>query len=179
MPTLFEIETDRLLLRRLKVEDAPDYHALETDEDVKRFLSRPSRLTVQDYADSIEKGVPGLATMLAVTLKKTGEFLGRCGFTYNDFLDGWEINIVLHRRYWGYGYASEIGSSLISRGFDLLGCQIVYGVVDAQNTASIHLCEKIGLVRQPNVQFSRDGRPAQVYATKQSQSSGNPARHPG
>jgi hypothetical protein len=81
MPTLSSIETNRLSLRGLKVEDAPYYSSLENDPEVKQFLGGPSGRDVQFYRSRIVEGDPGLAMTLAVTSKTSGEFLGRCGFT--------------------------------------------------------------------------------------------------
>jgi hypothetical protein len=70
---------------------------LETDPGVKRFLGGPSTMSVQDYEDRIAKGASGLSTTLAVTLKNTGKYLGRCGFTeYIECAEtvGWEIKAL-------------------------------------------------------------------------------------
>jgi ribosomal-protein-alanine N-acetyltransferase len=137
MPILSAIETDRFVLRRLTVEDAPHYHSLETDPEVKRFLGGPSTMSVQDYEDRIAKGASGLSTTLAVTPKNTGKYLGRCGFTeYTECAEtiNWEINIVLSRECpKKQGYATEIGLVLIPRGFETLRCQTILGVADAAN----------------------------------------------
>ena len=166
MPT---IETPRLLLRRVAVEDASNYHALETDPEVKRFLRRgPSRLSVEDYRNGINKGALGLATPLAVIVKSTGAFAGRCGFTKNFFVEGWEIYIVLARPYWKQEYGTEIGSALLLHGFDALQCGTIYGIMDEGNRASQRLCEKLGMKYvRPIV---RDGQVQHVYAIERAQS---------
>jgi ribosomal-protein-alanine N-acetyltransferase len=153
------IETPRLRLRCPRVEDAADYHALETDPVVKQFLRGPSKLSVKNYGDAIAKDS---RDGLTVALKDTGAFVGRCGFTYNPFAEGWEIDVVLVRTYHKKGYGLEIGSALIQLGFEVLGLNIIYGVPDAANTASIHLCEKLGMkyIRSLN----RNDRLQHVYS---------------
>lgn len=168
MLTLPEIETERLRLRPLTVEDACDYHTLETDPDVKQFLEGPSKLSVQDYRNSIARGATGLATTLAVTLKTTGQFLGRCGLTnYVEFLDpiGWEINVVLGRQCpKRQGYATEVAFALIPYGFTTLACDTILGVADAANIASLRLCDKLGMKHERNT--IRYGRAARIYTIK-------------
>ena len=76
----------------------------------------------------------------------TEKFIGRCGFTeYVENFEsiGWEINVVLYRGYWGNRYGTEIGLALISRGFEILRCERILGVVDAANVGSIRLCERL------------------------------------
>ncbi len=166
MLTLPQIETPRLFLRFLKVEDAADCHALETDPEVKQFLGGPSRKSVQFYRSQIAERAAGVSTTLAVTLKKTGEFLGRCGFTeYREFVEtvGWEINIVLGRQCpKKQGYATEIGLALIRSGFDTLGCGTILGVAETANIASLKLCEKLGMKHKRDT--VRNGRAARIYA---------------
>ena len=165
IPMLPPIETDRTFLRLLRREDARDYHALETDAEVKQSLGGPSKMSVQAYEARIAQGAPGLATTLAVTRKSNGQFLGRCGFTeYRESGEtvGWEINIVLGLQCpKKQGYATEIGRALISRGFETLGCDTILGVVDSANTASCRLCEKLGMTY--NRDTTRHGRTARIY----------------
>lgn len=166
MLTLPEIETERLRLRHLTVEDACDFHTLETDPDVKQFLEGPSTLSVQDYQNSIARGATGLA--LAVTLKTTGQFLGRCGFTiYVEFLDpiGWEINVVLGRQCpKRQGYATEVAFALIPNAFTTLTCDTILGVADAANIASLRLCDKLRMKHERDT--IRYGRAARIYTIK-------------
>ncbi len=162
---LNSIKTDRLLLRPVRLEDAIDYHALETDPEVKRFLGGPSTCSLQHYQTAITTGALGLATTLAVITPDTEKFIGRCGFTeYVENAEpiGWEINVVLHRAYWDNGYATEIGLALIPRGFELLHCERILGVVDAANLDSIRLCEKLQMKHVRDTM--RYHRPARVYA---------------
>jgi RimJ/RimL family protein N-acetyltransferase len=109
---------------------------------VKQFLRGPSKLSIEDYRAGIGKND---RDGLTVTLKDTGVFIGRCGFTQNLFVDGWEIDIVLARPYQRNGYGTEIGSALIPIGFESLKCNIIFGVPDAANAASIRLCGKLGM----------------------------------
>jgi RimJ/RimL family protein N-acetyltransferase len=161
---LAPFETDHLALRPLRVEDARDYHALETDPEVKRFLGGPSKLTIEQYASKIGAGAAALATTLAVTSKETGKFVGRCGFTeYTELCEtiGWEINIVLCRGIWNHGYGTEVGWALIPLGFAVLGCNKLLGVADAANDASLALCGRLRMTFEKET--IRYGQAARIY----------------
>jgi ribosomal-protein-alanine N-acetyltransferase len=151
-PTLPEIETERFWLRHLKIEDAGDYHSMEIDPEVKQFLGGPSNLSLKHYEATIAKGAAALATTLAVTDKVSEQFLGRCGFTeYEEGLGaiGWEINVVLGRQCpKKQGYATEIARALIQHGFKALNCDLILGVADAGNIASLRLCDRLGMQHQ-------------------------------
>jgi len=153
---LEQIKTRRLSLRPLRVEDANDYHALETDCEVKKFLDGPSKLSLEQHRSSIALGAPGLAMTLAITAADTTE--------YTEFCEtiGWEINIVLHRQHWGDCYGTEVGLALIPRGFSVLGCDKILGVADTANIGSLCLCKRLGMTFERNT--TRYGRPARIYA---------------
>ena len=161
------ISTDRLLLRPVRLEDAVEYHALETDSAVKQFLGRPSTHTVEYYQRAIQSGAPALRLTLAVTEKIGGAFLGRCGFTgYTESQEtlGWEMNIVLRRQYWRHGYGTEVGFALLPRGFAVLGCEKILGVADAANEKSLSLCSRLGMHFERTT--TRYGRPAHIYSVE-------------
>jgi ribosomal-protein-alanine N-acetyltransferase len=152
-----------LLLRCVSVEDAADYHALETDPEVKRFLPcGPSKLSVEEYKARISAGGLGLETPLAVIVQSTGAFAGRCGFTKNPTVEGWEIHILLAPSYWKQGYGTEIGSALLQDGFNVLGCSTIFGIVDLDNNASRRLCKKLGMTFKHSTKYS--GRSQDVYS---------------
>ena len=163
------LSTQRLCLRPFTVEDAADWHGLETDAEVKRFLNSPSKRTVEDYQHSIANSPDRLWTSLAVISADTGAFMGRCGFTEyreqdanSDPVPGeWEINVVLRPSCWNHGYAAEIVAALIPHGFARLGCERILAVVDAENSRSLRLCERLQMRFYGNT--ARYGRPARIY----------------
>jgi RimJ/RimL family protein N-acetyltransferase len=143
---LFQIiDTPRLRLRSLLSEGASDYHALESDVEVKEFLNGPTKRDAEYYRAQIAKQGDRLATTLAVCLKDTGQFIGRCGFTDANEDIEWEFNIVLAKNFWGKGYAEEIAKALIPTAFQLVGCSMIHAVVDVKNARSIKLCEALGM----------------------------------
>lgn len=162
MNGLTEIQTLRLVLRPLQPDDAPAYHALEADPEVKKFVGPVTNRTVEHYRDQFMNS-PHPYT-LGIVRKEDHRFIGRCGFTENALVDGWEINIVLAKEAWRHGFAYEIGTALLAHGFRALGITTIFGVADAENHASISLCRKLGMRPQPQFSFSKNRRPVHVYA---------------
>lgn len=173
MKTLPIIETERLRLRPLEVRDASDYHRLEVDPEVKRFLGGPTSEPASFYRTQLASGALSQVPIFAVTLNETGTFVGRCGFTENDLVNGWEINIVLAREHWGKGFGTETGSVLIPFGFGFLATNVIFGVADAANTSSIRLCEKLRMEHQPQYCFTKKGRPLRIFAVRKASSPDN------
>jgi RimJ/RimL family protein N-acetyltransferase len=148
----------------LSTTDAADYHALQSDPEVKRFLGGPTTCDVDYYRRRLAGIKPQLDSPLAITGRRTGEFLGCCGFTHDAFLDGWEINIVLMRQKWRYGLASEVLVALLQTGFNTLGVSTLFGVAHPQNEASIALLRKFHFERQEHIRYARWEVETQVYA---------------
>jgi ribosomal-protein-alanine N-acetyltransferase len=139
------IETERIILRHLRNEDAIACEKLESYPDVKRFLGGVVNRTVEETLLKIEK-FKNNWTVLAIIEKQSNCFIGRCGFLResNQNQEA-ELHIALDKNYWNKGLATEIAQALISEGFDTLGLKTIKAVVNPNNTASIHLVEKLGM----------------------------------
>ncbi|MFD5538481.1 GNAT family N-acetyltransferase [Streptomyces sp. NPDC127079] len=77
------IETERLWLRPLRVEDVDAFVALHADERVNRFVGAYSHRQALDRLTSVEQQWAERGHGLcAVELKSSGEFIGRVGLHY-------------------------------------------------------------------------------------------------
>ena len=158
-----QIETLRLLLRPIEPGDAEAYFLLESNPQVKKFLGETTARSVAFYRQQIAAAGHSSRT-LGITLKNGGLFIGRCGFTHNALVEGWEINIVLGPLHWGCGYGKEVGG-LLQHGFDELRVDTIFGAVDAEHSRSIALCKSLDMQFQPQLQFTKLRRPVQVFTS--------------
>jgi RimJ/RimL family protein N-acetyltransferase len=76
----------------------------------------------------------------------TGELVGRGGLSraHIEGRDRLEIGWALHRKFWGYGYATEIGRAGVAFAFDELGADEVVSWTEARNTRSRAVMERLG-----------------------------------
>ena len=60
------------------------------------------------------------------------------------------IGYELNPDYWGRGYATEAAWAMLSRsyGFDHLGLPRIWAELNAENAASAHVLEKVGMRRE-------------------------------
>lgn len=152
MPHVF-LETERLLLRRVTVDDEDALVELDGDPAVTRYtgagLPTP-REVIRDeiipawlrYYDRFE------AFGFWVAVEKTsGAFLGWFHFRpHPDGTgDGVELGYRLRRSAWGKGYATEGSAALVSNGFTRPEVLRVYAEASQENTASWRVMEKVGL----------------------------------
>jgi RimJ/RimL family protein N-acetyltransferase len=146
------IETDRLTLRRYVENDYDDLLKLQSNPDVTRFLLYDVRTPEQvkealtgRLAD-VPMDTDGQALTVAVILRDTGQHLGEVTLFMNsvEHRTG-EIGYVFHPESHGHGYAAEASVELLRLGFEELGLHRIIARLDARNTGSVKLLERLGL----------------------------------
>ncbi|MFG1707414.1 GNAT family N-acetyltransferase [Nonomuraea sp. M3C6] len=148
----YPITTQRLLLRPFTPGDLDAVNAYESRPDVTRYLywDARDRDTSRTFLDKKITRVAlldeGDAIDLAITLRDTGDLIGNCLliWTSNHHRQG-EIGYVLHPDHHGHGYAPEAARAMLRLGFADLGLHRITGRLDARNTASARVLEKLGM----------------------------------
>jgi RimJ/RimL family protein N-acetyltransferase len=142
------LTTDRLLLRPFRHEDIDAYAAFCADPEVMRFLGDGGTLARDDAWRQMAM-LAGHWTlrgygMWVLEERASGSFVGRAGLHYPD---GWpepEIGWALARPFWGRGLAYEAGRAAMDYAFMQLGWKRAISLIDAANTRSIRLAERLG-----------------------------------
>jgi RimJ/RimL family protein N-acetyltransferase len=146
------LETERLILRRLTLDDAANLYELDNDPDVMRFINggQPA-----DYEVIRMQTLPRFLACYdeyaaygfwAAIEKSSGEFIGWFHFRPGaGNPEDIELGYRLHKAAWGKGYATEGSRALIRKGFTELGTQRVVAHTLAMNTRSRRVMEKAGL----------------------------------
>ncbi|MBP7460451.1 MAG: GNAT family N-acetyltransferase [Candidatus Delongbacteria bacterium] len=147
------VTTERLVLRQLTSDDAPDIFRLRSDDRVMRFLDRPLARTMEDAGQFIEKIRERLLTndgiTWAITQKPHDSLIGTIGF-HTIFKEHFraEIGYLLHPDYQGQGLMQEALSAVLSYGFQALHLHSVEANVNPNNLASVKLLERNHFVRE-------------------------------
>ena len=150
-PNEVVLETDRLILRRLTLEDLDSLAILYRDPDVRKYFPEGT-LTLQETQEELEwiidvyYGQYGFG-LWATIHKAMGEFIGRCGLLPWT-IDGRkevEVAYMLAKPYWGQGLATEVAGAILSYAFEQLGYSRLICLVDPENLASRRVAEKIGM----------------------------------
>lgn len=154
-------ETERLILRRYRIEDLQDLFEYLSDKEVVKY--EPYKpLTLEDAKEDLKWRI-GTEEMIAVELKASHKMIGNVYLGKRDY-EALEIGYVFNRRFWGQGYAAESCKALIQRAFTD-GCHRIYAECDPQNESSWKLLEALGFCREAhlrkNVYFWKDenGKP--------------------
>lgn len=141
------IKTTRLGLSLLEPGDIVYLHPLESDPEVKEFFpdGARNRIKTEDMIQRFmtayrEKGLP---SFLMFELK-TGEFIGRAGFGLTETGET-EIGYVLHKKFWGQGYASEAVKALLQYAKKHIDVEYIIAYADIGNNGSTRVMEKCGM----------------------------------
>ncbi|MGW2404821.1 GNAT family N-acetyltransferase [Streptomyces sp. NPDC001739] len=142
-PTL---RTDRLLFRPYRPEDEDDFVELLSDEVVCRWMGqeRCSEAEIRTIYRSILTDVYGKNLFDVWAVWSDGDYVGHAEIKKTGNVDGHEAVAALVRKHWGQGLGRELVQGLLSYAADTLGLEEVYGMVGAENTASLALCERLG-----------------------------------
>lgn len=145
-----ELETERLLLRKMLPSDYADMYEYASRFDVTRYLlwnAHPNPEYSRQYLEYIKTRYrAGDFYDWAVTLKKEKKMIGTCGFTKFNFANNSaEIGYVLNPHYWHLGMASEAASAVIRFGFDVLRLHRIEACYMVDNLASRAVMERIGM----------------------------------
>ena len=144
------LETDRLLLRKVSLEDAADIFEYASDPEVPRFMPWGPHQSIQATYEYLEHVVdiyrqhsPG---PWAIVHKRDAKMIGTCSFgSWERDHRRAEIGYVLNRRYWGQGYMTEAIRAIIAFGFRELGLNRIQARCDVPNIGSARVMEKAGM----------------------------------
>ncbi len=144
------LETDRLILRRLLVDDAGFIVELLNDPSWLRFIGDKGVRTLADARAYILRGPIDMYARMGfglylTELKTDGAPIGLCGLIKRDSLEDADIGFAFLPRHWGQGYASEAASAVLAYGRNVLGLTRVVAITSPDNDASTRLLAKLGL----------------------------------
>ena len=147
MSEVNQIKTTRLGLRLVKVSDLDLLAVLEGDPDVKEFFPDGTRDRVKTE-EMIKRfttwfAEKGLPCFLLFDLA-SGEFIGRAGFGITENGET-EVGYVLHKKFWGKGYASEAVTKLLEYARENIDVDYIIAYADIRNIGSTRVMEKCGM----------------------------------
>ncbi|MES2764431.1 MAG: GNAT family N-acetyltransferase [Bacteroidota bacterium] len=146
------LETERLILREMVMDDLDEFAKMYADDDVMKFIGNGSTMSREETEQSIhvmlEKYYPKYGFGLWTTvLKSTNEVLGRCGLLYWE-IEGapeTEIAYLLKRDAWGMGYGTEAARAIRDHAFKKFPAERVISLMYPDNKASENVALKNGM----------------------------------
>ena len=151
------LETARLRLRPRTLEDLDAIVAMDSDEEVRRYIGGP-REPVAHRAEvraKIVNGRPAPYFAWGIEWKDRTGFLGQCLLAKAPLPDSTEIGWRLLRTSWSQGIATEAASAVLRHAQGDLRVGRLVALIHPDNLASRRVAEKIGLRLTSETAFIR------------------------
>jgi RimJ/RimL family protein N-acetyltransferase len=154
----YPLQTERLLLRPFAATDFEALLAIQSRPEVARYLYWDPR-NAAEVREALDLKVRSTAIMvegdnisLAAVLQTTGELIGECSLRWVSAEHRQaEIGFILHPDHHGQGYATEAAAALLALAFDDLRVHRVIGRLEARNTASARVLERLGMRQEAHL----------------------------
>ncbi len=146
-----EFTTERLTIRPFKSTDLQDVFAIYNDEDTCKFLLH-NKWTQEDMQERFNKKLANSVltkeSKLSLAVIYETKVVGDLSVWYTDMKDTVEIGYGFSNEVAGKGLATEAVSTLVNKLFSEFNVHRIQANLDARNTASQKLCERIGMRKE-------------------------------
>ncbi|MFC4403859.1 GNAT family N-acetyltransferase [Gracilibacillus xinjiangensis] len=144
------LETDRLILRKMTLEDAEDIYLYGSDEEVSKYVTWNTHQSLSDTKGFVEFIINQYENSQiapwGMEYKENGKFIGTIDFvSWEPQHKTAEIGYVLSKQYWGKGLTTEAAREIISFGFKEMDLVRIQAKCFVENTASQRVMEKAGM----------------------------------
>ncbi|MCW8803622.1 MAG: GNAT family N-acetyltransferase [Ignavibacteriaceae bacterium] len=144
-----ELESERLLFRKIVIGDAKDLFLIRSNDDVMRFMDVSRFESISDaekLINSVEESYKKQTGInWAIIEKLSNNFAGYFGFfrIIPEHCRA-EIGYALKPEYWGKGYMYETLKRMVKFGFNEMNLHSIEANVNPDNDKSKKVLEKIG-----------------------------------
>jgi RimJ/RimL family protein N-acetyltransferase len=149
-----EIETERLLLRRMVTDDAEEILFLRSSDEVMKYIDRERTKSIADARAFLEKIDASIESnngiMWGITLKETpGKLIGNIGYwrLVKEHYRA-EVGYMLHPSFWKKGIMKEALLRVIDFGFNEMKLHSIEANINPGNYASAMLLESTGFIKE-------------------------------
>ena len=146
------IETERLILRTFREEDAADLYEYLKEPMVHCFASMKVN-SPEEARHAVLERAKDKEYFFAIVLKENGKVIGEIDAMAetpapdekNAVLDTFSPCWMLHPDYHGKGYAFEAAQAFFDYLFSQKGARRIYAFTEDYNLSSQNLCKKLGM----------------------------------
>jgi ribosomal-protein-alanine N-acetyltransferase len=148
-----ELQTERLLLRQVREDDAPEILFLRSDDRVMQFLDKEKCNSLDEASEFIQMVRKATLDNEGITwvmcLKGEEKIIGNIAlWRFDKPNHRAEIGYGMHPDFWNKGIMSEAMKAVLDYGFKTLKLHSVEANINPANHASRKLLEKHGFVQE-------------------------------
>lgn len=167
----FNQESERLIYRKLTMDDIPSWAEFFEDNPNMAFLGsdfpEDNLIASKDWIDrQMQRYEDWGSGHLGVIEKASGELIGMCGLLSRE-IEGkneYEVAYSLKPAYWRKGYGSEMAKQIKKFGKENKLAERFISMIHKDNIGSIKVAENNGMTHLFNSEYM--GMPVLVYGTK-------------
>lgn len=162
------LETERLILRQLTVDDAPFILTLLNEPSFLRYIGDKKVRNLDDAREYIVTGPiasyekHGFGLYL-VELKELQKPIGLCGIIRREELPAPDIGFALLPDFWNKGLAFEASTAVLNYAHDELKITRILAITSLDNEASIKLLQRLGLSFQRIMRLSEEREQVRLF----------------
>ena len=165
------LETERLSLRRLTVDDAEFILALLNEPSFLRYIGDKKVRNLDDARQYILNGPVGSYErhgfgLNCVELRESHTPIGMCGLLKREELPDPDIGFALLPDFWNKGFAFEAAEAVLKDARERLKIQRILAITSLDNEASINLLQRLGFKFDEVVQMAPDREPLRLFSSE-------------
>jgi RimJ/RimL family protein N-acetyltransferase len=163
------LETERLSLRRLAVDDAEFILTLLNEPSFLRYIGDKKVRNLDDAPQYILNGPVASYErhgfgLNCVELRESHTPIGMCGLLKREELPDPDIGFALLPDFWNKGFALEAAEAVLKDARERLNVQRILAITSLDNEASINLLQRLGFRFEEVVQMAPDREPLRLFS---------------
>ena len=145
------LETDRLILRPLSLNDAEHiFNTWTSDPEVTKYMIYDTHETINDTLSWLNEEVKKINDddlyTWGMVLKENNELFGNISLHYDHTKDVFVLGYNIAKSYWGNGFTTEAGKKVLEFGQNTLGIKKFFCRHANENIGSMKVMTKLGFV---------------------------------
>src|SRR5204863_3002086 len=164
------LETQRLRLRWLTLDDAPFIIELLNDPSFIRFIGDKGVRNIADAESYIANGPVASYEqfgygLYATELRNSAVLIGICGILKRETLPHPDIGFAFLPAYWHQGYAFEAADAVMRHARADFNVSTILAITTPDNEASARLLGKIGLHFDRTIKLTPESNQVKLFTT--------------
>jgi RimJ/RimL family protein N-acetyltransferase len=162
-------ETNRLIISKISLEDAPFFLKLVNTPNWIKYIGDRNLKTIKDAEDYLTNGILKSYKELGFGFyilqnKSDNEPIGICGLVKRDQLDEVDFGFALLPEFEAQGFGFEASTTILKVAKDVFNIKKILAITLPINTNSIKLLEKLGFNYEKRVKPYEDDEELLLFA---------------
>ena len=163
------LETERLILRQLTLDDAAFILELLNTPTWLQFIGDRGVHSIEDAENYLRNGsLKSYAEngfgFYAVVETESKKAIGMCGLIKRDTLPDIDIGFAFVPNLISKGFGYEIASATLDYAFNVLKIKRIVAIVNPENEKSIGLIKKIGMQFEEMIKFGEEAKELMLFS---------------